>query len=174
MLRPCTGQYDAHTSLAPVSSCPKRCRTGAAPCLSGDALVNAAESNVLYVSIKYRLDLLRFLAGREVICNGNSNDCLLYQSPKALLNVQQNRDRGATTQRLHLTPCSAPYVLKDDNYDVKINPLHFCRRFDIKRIFDAMMVFLNKRHERAALARLLSPSCSAPGRQGIQSRCPRR
>ncbi|KAK5117720.1 hypothetical protein LTR62_005144 [Meristemomyces frigidus] len=62
---------------------------GNAQSYPGDAMVNASNGNMIYVSMQYRLGMLGFLAGGEVMQNGVANAGLLDQRA-ALDWIQRN------------------------------------------------------------------------------------
>lgn len=62
---------------------------GEAGLVPGDALVYAAQGQIIYVSIQYRLGMFGFLAGSEIMENGEANAGLLDQR-EALDWVQRN------------------------------------------------------------------------------------
>lgn len=62
---------------------------GDAQSYPGDAIVNASNGNLIYVSIQYRLGLFGFLSGAEIAQNGVLNSGLLDQRA-ALDWVQRN------------------------------------------------------------------------------------
>jgi carboxylesterase type B len=52
---------------------------GDAQSYPGDAMVNASNGNMIYVSIQYRLGIFGFLSGSEIAGNGVLNAGLLDQ-----------------------------------------------------------------------------------------------